>query len=522
MKYSQQKFGIEARDSLLSGAKQVYKAVSTTLGAKGRNIVTWKHYQTKTIHDGVKVAQSVNPKDPFENAGAEILKQASQRQVDVAGDGTTVTVVLGYSIAKEAQKMINAGVNPMTLRSGLEKGRDLIVEHIRSKSEPIKTKKQKIQVATISSQSKELGELVGDTLDKAGVDGVVTIEESVGLDTFVEHEEGLQLDSGYKGEYFVTNPNSMTATVSKARILVTDYKLNDIHEMVPFFKNVIEENGERNIVVIAEDIEGNVLATIAQNKMQGKFNALAIKAPSFQREQVLRDVATMVGAKFISREAKHNLKDLTIDDLGYAEKVTSSNEATVISGGGGDQKAIKDRIESLRSQLEKEAGEFNKQKIRERLAKLTGGVFVVYVGGSTEIEMVDRKERVDDAIQATRAAMKEGIVPGGETVYLGVDLKSDNEDEEYAYRILTKSLVKPFTKLVENAGMDAGRMMERLEKEKVGMGVNVETGEIVDMVKSGIIDPTMVATEAIKNGVSVANSLIISEGVVVEIEEKDK
>jgi chaperonin GroEL len=521
-KYSLTKFNEQARKSLLDGAKEVYTAVSTTLGARGRNITIHNHYQTKSIHDGVKVSQSINPKDDFENAGAEMLKESAQRQVSVAGDGTTLAIILGYAIASEAEKMVNAGVNPMALRAGLEKGCDLLVKEIKKLSTPVTSKEQKVQIATIASQNKELGELIGDTLHRAGVEGVITIEEAIGSETFVEHKEGVQIDSGFKTDYFITNPHSMTATVSKAKILVTDYKLNDIHELVPLFKNVIETNGVHNIVIISEDIEGTVLATLAQNKIQGKLNTLAIKAPTFQQEQVLRDIATIVGAKFISQEMTIDLKELTIDDLGYADQVTSSRTATVIVGGGGKDTAVKERIDSIKSQLEEEENEFNKQKLRERLAKLTGGVYVVYVGGQTEVEMVDRKERIDDAIQATRAAMKEGIIPGGEIVFLGIDkvLKPKNDDEDYAFRILKNALKKPFEKLVENAGFNAGQLQERLSKELKGMGIDVTTGEIVNMVEKGIIDPTLVATEAIRNGVSVAISIILSGGTVCEIEEE--
>lgn len=519
MKYSKTQFNERARKSLIEGAREVYKAVSTTLGARGRNVVIWKKYHTKVIHDGVKTAIEINPKDPFKDAGASILKQAAQRQVDEVGDGTTVAVVLGYAIASEALKIVESGVNPMALRGSLEKGKDLLVKRIAELSKPVKTKEEKIQVATISSEDEELGKMIGETYEKAGVEAVITAEQVTGPDTFIEHQEGMQIDSGYKTEYFITNPKSMTATVTKPRVLVTDYKLDNVYEMIPLLNNSVE-NKEMSLVVIAEDIEGNVLATLIKNKMEGRMQLLAVKAPSFQTENVLQDIATVVGAKFISSKAKMDLKEVTVDDLGFAERITSTKDATVIIGGGGKPQAVKERIKSLKEQLKDEDNGFQKEKLKERLARLTGGVYVVKVGGNTEVEAEERKERVDDAILATKAAIEGGIIPGGEVIFLSARevLKPTNENEDYAYRILNRALEKPFNKLVENAGYDAGEMRSRL---KDGMGIDVTTGELVDLVDKGIVDPAKVAKEAIRNAVSVAVSLITSDAVICEYEEKD-
>jgi chaperonin GroEL len=523
MKYSKTVFNEKARKLLLKGAREVFDAVGTTLGARGRNVVIQKQHRTRILHDGVKVAEEINPKDQFKAAGAEILKQAAQRQVDEVGDGTTVAVVLGYAIASEALKIVESGVNPMALRSGLEKGRDLIIDRIRLLSKPIETKEQKIQVATVSSEDKQMGQMIGETYNKAGVDAVITAEEVMGPDTFIEHQEGMQIDSGYKAEYFVTNPKNMTASVSKANILITDYKLDDVFEIEPLFIKMNQAK-EKSLVVIAEDIEGMVLVSLINNKVTGKANMLAIKAPSYQTKNVLQDIAIVVGAKFVSSEAKDDLREITLENLGYADRVISTKEATTIRGGGGTKKAIKERIASIKKQLKDEENEFQREKLRERLAKLTGGVYVIKVGGSTEVEAEERKERADDAILATKAAIQEGIVAGGEIVFLEAlkVLKPKSDNEDYAYRILKNALKKPFETLIENAGLNSGELMAKINNKKFNYGVDVIDGKIKNMIQEGILDPTLVAIEAIKNSVSVAIALITSDAIVVEHEVKEK
>lgn len=525
IKYSKEIHGIKAREKLLKGAWRVNRAVSTTLGIRGKNIVTWQPHRTKLLHDGLKVSETVNPKDPYENAGAEIIKQAARQTVESVGDGTSVSVLLGYSIMEEALKVTNAGINPMSLRQGLEKGRDLLIKRIKELSVPVKTKEQKIQVATISSEDEQMGRLIGETYEKSGVDAVITAEEITGPDTFLDHQEGLQIDSGYKTEYFVTNPDNMTASVSNANILVTDYKLDDVFEIQPLFIKMNEAKPPvRNLVVIAEDIEGMVLVNLINNKMTGKANFLAIKAPSFNMKNILQDIATVVGAKFISSDAKMKLKEIQMSDLGKADKVVSTKDATTIRGGAGDPKKIKERIESIKNQIKEEEKEFDKEKLRERLAKLTGGVYVIRVGGHTEVEAEERRERADDAIRATKAAIQEGIIPGGEVIFLEAMkvLEPTDENEDYAYRILKNALYKPFKKLIENAGEDAGKFLAYLESKPFGYGVDITTLEIKDMLKSGIVDPTLVAITAIQNAVSVAVSMTTSDGIVAEYDEKGK
>jgi chaperonin GroEL len=523
MKYSKSQFNEKARKSLLKGAEEVYKAVSTTLGARGRNIVIHKEHHTKILHDGVKTANEINPENPFKNAGASIIKQAGQRQVESCGDGTTLAIILGYAIASEALRVVESGENPMSLKGGLEKGRDILIEKINEMSKPVKTKQEKIQVATVSSEDEELGKMVGETYHKAGIDAVITAEQVNSPDTFIDHQEGMQIDSGYKAEWFITNPKTMTATVSRAKILVTDYKLDNIHDLVPLINNLVENN-ERNLVVIGEDVEGNVLASLIANKAKGQLNTLAIKAPSFQTEKVLQDVSTVVGAKFVSKSAKADLKKLTSEDLGYAERVTSTKEATVVVEGGGKAKDVKERILSIKGQIKEESNDFEREKLRERLAKLTGGVYTVKVGGATEVEAEEKYERADDAIKATRVAIEDGIIPGGEVIFLNI--REALEGEDYAYKILRRALEKPFNKLVENAGLNSGQLMERLFSptlaHEVYEGVDVTTGGIVNMMNAGIIDPAKVATEAIKNAVSVAVALITSDAIIVEVEDEKK
>lgn len=522
MKYSEEIHGIKAREKLLKGASRVNEAVSTTLGIRGRNVVTWQPHRTRLLHDGLKVSETVNPKDPHENAGAEIIKQSARQTVGSVGDGTTLTILLAYSIMEEALKITNSGINPMSLKSGLEKGRDLLIKRIKELSKPITTKEQKIQVATISSEDGEMGKMIGETYEKAGVDAVITAEDTVG-ETFIDHQEGLQIDSGFKHELFVTNPKNMTATLNKARILVTDYKMNDIFELVPLLDLMVGQQ-ERSLIVIAEDIEGNVLATLIKNKLEGKMNFLAIKAPSYQKEKVLQDIATVVGAKFITSSAKFDMKKLTLDDLGYAERITSTKDATVIVGGGGKKNAVKERIESIREQLKDEENDFQKEKLRERLSKLTGGVYVIKVGGRVESEAEERRERAEDSILSTRSAINSGTVPGGETTFLFLDdvLVPENEEEDYSFRILRNAIRKPFHKLLSNAGLESGEIMIKIKEKGFGYGANVVTGEVVNMIKEGIIDPTEVLIEALGNATSVAISLITSNCVIAEVEEKDK
>jgi chaperonin GroEL len=526
MRYTKTKFGKQARKSLLKGANEVYKAVSTTLGPRGRNVVIHKGFQVIVIHDGVKVARHIEPEDRFENAGANIIKEAAEKHVNTVGDGTTLTTILAYQLMKEASVLVESGVNPMALRSGLEKGRDIILSEIEKLSKPIKTEQDKIDIATISSADKVLGEMIGKTLHKIGLDGILVAEETKSFETTLEHEEGTRIDKGYMSPYFANNTKDMSATIQDARILITDREINDIYEILPFIEEQLQPTKIRNFVVIAPDVKGNALASFIQTKMKGGMNVLCIKAPSFGnlQKEMLQDLAIMTGGTFMAEDHGREFKDYTVEDLGYAKTVKASEYSSTIIGLGGDKKAIKDRISYIKKQMEDPDTEFDREKLKERLAKMTGGVYVIKVGGSTEIEMNERKERVDDAILATQSAIKGGIVPGGEVTFLTAlkKLKPSNPNEEYSYRILTKALNKPFEKLLSNAGLNAGYYLAKLEDKPFGWGVDVTNSEIKDMFVSGIIDPLLVLTESLKSAVSVAIMVITGDvGIVLE-EDKEK
>lgn len=525
MRYTQTQFSKKIRKSLLKGANEVYKAVSTTLGPRGRNVVINKGFQMIVLHDGVKVARHIEPKDKFENAGANILKEASEKHVNIVGDGTTLTTILGYQIMKEASILVESGVNPMALRSSLEKGRDIVVKEIQKLAKPISTKTEKINVATISAGDETLGQMIGSTLDKIGLDGVLVAEETKSFETTLEHEEGTRIDKGYISPYFVTDPRDMTATVNDARILITDREITDIYEILPFIDEQLTPRKIRNFVVISPDIKGNALASFIQTKMKGGMNILCVKAPSFGKlqKEMLQDLAIMTGGTFMAEDHGKAFKDYTFEDLGFAKTVKASEYTTTIMGLGGDDQEIKDRINFIKSQMDDPDTEFDKEKLKERIAKMTGGVYVIKVGGATEVEMTERKERVDDSILATQSAIKGGIVPGGEVTFLTAikSLIPTNQNEEYAYRILKNALTKPFEKLLSNAGLNSGYYLAQLETKPFGYGVDVTTAKIQDMIQNGIIDPVLVLTESLKSAISVAIMIITSDAGIV-LHEDDK
>lgn len=523
MNYTKELLGKKARHALLRGAKRVYNTVSTTLGPKGRNIVVNKGYDIEVLHDGVKVGRYTSPHDKFEKAGADIIKEAAEKHVLNVGDGTTLTVTLGYNIAKEAMTLIDSGVDAMSLRKGLEKGRDILISEIEKLSKPVKTEDDKINVATISAQSKELGEMIGSTYHKIGLDGVIVPDEGNTNETVLEHEEGITIDKGYISSYFVTNPRNMTATVKDARILITDRELDDIYEFLDFAKKVLEPKKERNLVIIAGDATGTFLASLIETKKRGLMNVSIIKAPAVgqYKKELLEDIAIMTGGNFISDDSHKRLDEVVWEDLGFAEQVQSSADATTILGNKGDLKLIKDRIASVKHQISNPKGELDTEKLKERLSKMNGGVYVIRTGGSTELEISEKKERVEDAILATRNAIMTGIVPGGEVTFLKVRhaLKATTVEEDYAFRILTSAIQKPFYKLLGNAGLDAGYYMAKLEDKPFGFGVDVTDGKVKDMIKSGIIDPAGVLTEALRSAISAAILILTSDGITAIYEE---
>jgi chaperonin GroEL len=510
-------FGDDQKLKVFEGIKKLSRAVSTTLGPLGLNCGIDKTYEKIVLHDGVSVANAVDLSDKLEDFGASVVREAARKQVDQVGDGTTAVILLAYSIISECMKITATGVNAMSLRKDLEAGRDKLIEELDKVAIPVNTLDQEIQIATISSEDKELGKMIGKTLHDVGVEGIVTVEESKSDETVVEKQDGMQFDKGYASPWFITNPGRMEATVEDAYILITDKHLDNIQEMLP----LLEKIGKiaRNFVVIANDITGTALETFAVTKAKGGMNVLAIKAPLFgdKQKEFLTDVAILTGGILVTDDMGMKFQELDTDVLGRADRVTSTKEATLIVGGQGGAKAVLARVQSLREQLKQLSG-WEAEKLRERIAKLLTGVAVIKVGGHTEVEMKERKERAIDAVAATQAAMKEGIIPGGEIIYLHI---RDVLDQSPAQQILYRALEKPFCKLVENAGLNSGQLMERISG-KLGTGVDVTTGKLEKMVKKGIIDPVLVAKNVIKNAVSVSVAINSLDCVIVPEKEEKK
>lgn len=504
----------EAREAILQGFEEMYKVVSTSLGPLGNNIAIDKGHETIVIHDGYNIAKSVKIDDPYKKVGADMLFQAIQRQVDEVGDGTTLITILARNIAKEANKLVAAGVNAMTLRYELEKVRDEVIEMIEKQSTPVTTLKQKIQVATVSSANKELGKLIGETIHEIGEDGISTVEESNNRETIVEMQDGFQIENGWRLPQFITNPEDSTAVLEDAKVLVTDMVLSDAETIASFVVKEILPRG-KTIFIIAQDYEGMVLPTLALNKMNGKLNVLCVQAPLFENIQkdFLGDIATLTGATLVSEDSGLSLKDLKYEHLGFAKKIKATRDATILTGGNGNKKSIEARIKSIRNEIEEQDSGFEIAKRQERLARLIGKVAVIKVGGATEIEMRERKERVEDAVEATKTATKSGIVSGGEITLLNIAKEIDNP-------IMANALQAPFNKLMSNSGMDAGEYKQKIQKSKK-LGVNVKTGDIENLMDEGIIDPTGVLTSAVYNSVNIAIQAFTSEAVIPFIKEKN-
>jgi len=499
-------FNQKAFKKLLKGSNILAKAVGTTLGSRGRCVGIDKGYEHIILHDGVSVAKAIELSDPTENLGVKIVREAAQKQVMAVGDGTTAVTILSDEIIKECYKLISAGINPMSLRKGLESGRDKLVAELDKITTPIKGEMLK-QVATISAEDEELGELVASVLEKTGIDGIVTIEESKGADTWVDYQEGMQFGKGYCSHLFINNPDTEESTIENPYILVTDKSVNDVMELAPLFTDMSKQN-LNNLVIIAPEIGGTALPSLITTKMKGAANILCIHAPEAGEKQklYLQDIAVLTGATFISQQANMKLEDLEIKDLGRADRITSDKYTTIIVGGKGIKEDIQDRVEGIKKAMENETSEWELAKLKERQAKLTNGVAVIRVGGSTEVEMKERKERVDDAVHATKASMIDGIVPGGEIIYEKISHVLDTNN--FGERILKEAIKRPFNTLIKNAGYDAGEMRTLVSISKLdNAGVDVNDGEIKDMVKEGIIDPTSVVKQAIINSVSVAIQL---------------
>ncbi|NCP47420.1 chaperonin GroL [Candidatus Collierbacteria bacterium CG1_02_44_10] len=519
-------FAEEARTKLVSGVNKLARAVVTTLGPKGRNVAIDKKWGAPAVlHDGVSVAKEVELADLFENMGAQLVKEAASKTNDIAGDGTTTATLLAQQIVLAGMKNITAGANPMQMKRGIDKAVTAIVGELQK----IKTDLSESDwqsVATISAQNPEIGAKIAEALKLVGRDGVVTVEESKGMEFEIEHKDGMQFDKGYASAYFVTDPASMEAVIENPYILISDQKISAISDLLPFLENTMKVS--KNIVIIADDIEGEALATLVVNKMRGTFNILALKAPAFgdRRKALLQDIAILTGGTLISEDTGRKLDSVTIEDLGRADRVWSDKDNTQIIGGKGDKKALKARLDQIRHELEKSTSEFDKEKLAERVAKLAGGVAVIKVGAATEVELNELKERVKDAVGATKAAIDEGIVPGGGVALIRAgqalkNIKADNSDEEVGIEIVKQSLSQPLRWLAKNAGADDGWVVKKVEENKsLSYGFNSLTLEFEDMLKAGILDPVKVTRSALQNAASVASMILTTECLITDIPEE--
>ncbi len=526
------KYAEEARQKLQSGVDQLAKAVATTLGPKGRNVALDKKWGSpNVVHDGVTVAKEIELKDPFENMGAQLVKEAASKTNDVAGDGTTTATVLAQAIVDEGIKNITAGANPMLLKKGLEEASKAVVEFIKTKAKTIniKSNAEISQIATISGGDETIGKLVAEALQKVGKDGVVSVEEGRGLTTEIEYKEGMEFDKGYASAYFVTNPDKMEAEIEDPYILITDKKVSALNELLPFLENLVKVS--KNLVIIADEIEGEALATLVVNKLRGTFNTLAIKAPGFgdRRKEMLEDIAILTGGTVISEDTGKKFESVTIEDCGRADKVWADKENARIIGGKGNKAQIQARVAQIKRAIEQSSSDFDKEKLQERLAKLSGGVAVINVGAATEVEMKEKKERVIDAVAATKAALEEGVVSGGGVVLLEAIRVLDpkllkhipgDSDQATGVNLLRKALEAPAKKLAENAGINGDVVIDNINKEEAGHGYNVVTNEYVNMVEAGIIDPAKVTRTAVENAVSVSAMILTTEVLITDIPEK--
>ncbi len=530
-------YGAEARKKLLDGVDKLTKAVATTLGPKGRNVgLDRKWGAPSVVHDGVTVAKEIELEDAFENMGAQLVKEAASKTADIAGDGTTTATILASAIVSQGIKMITAGANPMVMRSGLMKGSSYVVAELKKMAKTI-TLKDAANVATISAGNVELGNLIAEALKRVGgKDGVVTVEEGKSLETTVDHKEGMQFDRGFASPYFATDADKMVAEVEDAYILITDKKITAVSDLLPFLEKFVKVS--KNLVIIAEEIEGEALATLVVNKLRGTFNALVVKAPGFgdRRKEMLEDIAILTGGTVVSEELGKKLENIEVTDCGRADKVKSDKENTSIIGGKGDKKLIAGRIEKIKREIVENTSEFDREKLQERLAKLSGGVAVINVGAATEVELKDKKERVIDAVAATKAALEEGIVPGGAVALLNISQEmmysgdSLHSDERIGYFLLKSALEVPFKQLMINSGVDSGELLAKIKSKegaKKGMGFDVmllESGSeanMIDMIKAGIIDPLKVVRTAVENAVSVAMMVLTTEALVSDLPEKN-
>jgi chaperonin GroEL len=534
MSAKQLAFSEDARRRLKEGMDVVANAVSATLGPKGRNVAVDRKFGSPTItHDGVSVAKEIELEDPFANMGAQLLKEAAQKTNDIAGDGTTTSTVLAHAIVNEGLKALAAGFNPMLLKRGIEQATDEVVKSLKKMATKIDTREEIASVATNSAADAEIGNLIADVMDKVGKDGVITVEESKSMQFEQEFVEGMQFDRGYISPYFITDTEHMEAVISDAYILINEKKISAAQDIVPILEKLVQL-GKRELVIIAEDIDGEALATLVLNKLRGMLNVLAVKAPGFgdRRKAMLQDIAALTGGTVISEETGRKLETTTIQDLGRAEKVSSDKENTTVIGGKGKKSEIEGRIREIRVEIDKSTSDYDKEKLQERLAKLSGGVAIIRVGAATETEMKEKKHRVEDALSAARAAVEEGIVPGGEISLINAadaldKIKGDTEEAQVGINIVKKALEAPIRKLSDNAGKDGSVIIDGVrrkakELKNKNIGYNVLTDQFTDMIKAGVIDPVKVVRGALENAASIASMILTTEVLITDMPEKDK
>ena len=527
MAHKELKFNEEARRSLERGVNAVADAVKVTLGPKGRYVVLDKKFGAPTItNDGVTIAREIEVEDPFENQGAQLMREVATATTDVAGDGTTTATVLGQAIVREGLKNVAAGANPMGLKRGIEKTVDAVVEDLKKQSTEVNGKEDIARVATISSREREIGDVIADAIEKVGKDGVVNVEEGQTFGLDLEFTEGMQFDKGYLSPYMITDAERMEAVLEEPYVLIANQKIGAVKDVLPVLEQVIQAG--RPLLIVAEDVEGESLATIVVNKLRGTFSAVAVKAPGFgdRRKRMLEDIAILTGGEVITEELGLKLENTKLSQLGKARKIVIDKDTTTIIDGAGGSDAIKGRIKQLKSEIENTDSDFDREKLQERLAKLSGGVAVVKVGAATETEMKEKKHRVEDALQATRAALEEGIVPGGGVALINAGeaikktLDALEGDERTGGNIIVRALEEPLRQLAYNAGLEGSVVVDKVRSAKKGFGLNVENGAIEDLVANGIIDPTMVTRSALQNAASIAKNILTTEAVVAEMPEK--
>ena len=528
----QLRFDEDARRSLKKGIDILAGAVKTTLGPKGRNVALDKKFGAPTItHDGVTVAKDIELDDPFENMGAQLLKEAATKTNDVAGDGTTTATVLAQSIVTEGLRNVAAGANPMLLKRGIEKGVSSVVDEIKALSKPVEGKEDIAHIAAISAADPEIGNLIAEVMDKVGKDGVITVEESKGLKFETEYVEGMQIDRGYVSPYFITNPDRMEAVLDDPYIIITDKKVSAIADILPVLEKLLQVT--KNLLILAEDVEGEALATLVVNKLRGTINCLAVKAPGFgdRRKAMLEDIAILTGGKVISEEIGRKLDSATVADLGRARRVVSNKDETTLIEGRGAEQAIQARIKQIKAQIAETTSDFDREKLQERLAKLAGGVAIIKVGAGTEVELKEKKHRVEDALSATRAAVEEGIVPGGGIALLnaiaGLEKVQCSGDEATGISILRRALEEPLRQLAENAGQEGSVVVESIRRKQretgnTNVGYDVMAGDYGDMTQKGIIDPAKVTRSALENAASIATMILTTEALITDIPEREK